>query len=107
MCLPKEASWRCNQDKTEYRILGLTMFASGKGWNKGNGGRGWSGAGVGKKDDVVTPRYEYITSVMTPMRLYVFYVLSLHMCYTTYLYYYYILIQLRPPTDFDRHDHLT
>jgi len=42
MCLPKKASWRRNQlDKTEqYRILGLTMFVSGKGWNKGNGGRG-------------------------------------------------------------------
>lgn len=56
MCLPKEASWRCNQDKTEYRILGLTMFGSGKGWNKGNGGEGLERSRSREKKMMSSPR---------------------------------------------------
>lgn len=70
MCLPKKASGRRNQDKTEqYRILGLTMFASGKRWNKGNGGRGWSGARVGREMMSSPPEiFEYFTrGILTPI----------------------------------------
>lgn len=58
-------------DKTkQYRILGLTMFASGKRWNKGNWGRGVEGPErsrrVGQEDDVVTsPPISYLDDLDT------------------------------------------